>query len=315
VHGLKVHGFRMLVAWMFIAAAVWFTALQIFVLKTMCPYCMTMHGLGVLLGVLILLAELKVEGALKRSLTSLVLAIIMVLGLAVVQSMGPTPDTHRIDDIIGVDSEVDGVKSDVHAAGEGRLVFFFEGKKSYRIDELPHIGSADAEYVIVKYFDYTCEACRDVHRDLETIMTRYPGKLAVIVLPVPLNKSCNPNLSSGVQDHVNACEFAKLALKVWRADRSKFVDFHAWLFEYHALPYEAAEAMAYSLVGAGKMEAVDSSWVDALLLENVADYKVFAKNTPVMPKVLLKGSKMIQGAAKDVDTLEQLLRQNIGLKN
>ena len=70
--------------------------------------------------------------------------------------------------------------------------------------------------------------------------------------------------------------------------------------------------MAYSLVGTEKMDAVDTAWVDAVLLENVTDYKAFVRNTPVMPKVLLKGSKIIQGVAKDTETLEKLLRLNLG---
>ena len=315
VSGVKVRWFRMLAAWMFIGAAVWFTALQLFVLHTICPYCMTMHGLGVLLGVLILLAEFKVEGALNRFINALTLAIIMVVGLAAVQHFGPVPETHRVDELTGVGNSGQGENngmSGAHARGKGRVISFFDGRKFYRIDELPHLGPTDAEHVIVKYYDYTCSACRDVHGDLEKIMLKHPGKLAVIVLPVPLNKKCNPNLPFGVKDHENACEFAKLSLRVWRADRSKFPEFHQWLFEYHAQPYQAAEAMAYSLVGTEKMDAVDTAWVDAVLLENVTDYKAFVRNTPVMPKVLLKGSKIMQGVAKDTETLEKLLRLNLG---
>ena len=307
--GDNIRWFRLLAGWMFVGAAVWFTALQLFVLNTICPYCMTMHGLGVVLGILLLLAEFKAEGFLNRSITSLTLAVALIVGLAAVQYFGPVPETHRLVNVTGV--EVGG-NSTAHTAGEGRLVSFFDGKKSFRVDELPHMGSPDAEHVIVKYYDYTCDACRDVHGDLETMLAKYPDKLAVIVLPVPLNKSCNPHLPLGVKDHENACEFAKLALRVWRADRSKFIEFHKWLFEYHAQPYEAAEAMAYSLVGAEKMEAVDQAWVDAVLNENLADYKIFVRDTPVMPKMLLKGSRLMNGVPKDLDAFEKILKVNLG---
>ena len=144
-------------------------------------------------------------------------------------------------------------------------------------------------------------------------MAKYPGKLAVIVLPVPLERECNPHLPLGMKDHSNACRFAALALRIWRADRSKFAEFHQWLFEYHDQPYEAAEAMAYSLVGADKIESVDTSWVEAMLKQNVADYKMLLKDTPVMPKILLGGSQIMQGKAKDTGTLERLLQQHPGL--
>lgn len=318
--GVKVRWFRMLAGWLFLGAAVWFTAVQLFVLDTICPHCMTIHSIGVLLGLLILWTEIKVEGALGRAVSSLTLAIVMVLGLAAIQYYGPEPETHRFDELTmdGPTAQRDkgnGTESsDAHSAGAGRVVTFFEGRKSYRLDELPHIGHKDGKNVIVKYFDYTCAACRDVHGDLEKITAKYPGQLTVIVLPIPLNRSCNPHLPAGVKDHANACEFAKLALRVWRADSTKFVEFHTWLFEYHTQPYEAAEAMAYSLVGAEKMDAVDPAWVDAVLKENVSDYKQFVRSSPVMPKVLLKGSKIMQGVAKDTETFELILKQNLGLK-
>ncbi|MCP5534645.1 MAG: thioredoxin domain-containing protein [Akkermansiaceae bacterium] len=312
--GAKARWLRMFAAWILIGAAVWFTALQVFVLHAICPYCMTMHGLGVLIGSLVLFLEFKASGVARMALGSLGGAAVSVMGLVAVQYFGPVPETHRVDDVTVDIPETGGAVVDsIHTAGEGRLVSFFDGRKSYRVDALPHLGSGDAEHVIVKYFDYTCEACRDVHVSLEKIMAKYPGRLAVVVLAVPLDNKCNPNLPLGVESHRNACEFARLSLRVWRADPSKFAEFHAWLFEYHTQPYEAAEAMAYSLVGAEKMEAVDTGWVDAVLKENMADYKIFVRETPVMPKVLIGGSKIMQGVAKDTGTFELLLKQNLGL--
>ncbi|MBT8044970.1 MAG: thioredoxin domain-containing protein, partial [Verrucomicrobiae bacterium] len=276
--GAVVEWFRMLAAWILIGAAAWFTALQLFVLLTICPYCMVMHSLGVLLGCAMLYAERSGgkssarPARLKRVMTSLPLAVVMVAGLAAIQYYGPEPETHRVDDVEGPENSP-SQDAGIHAAGEGRLVTFFDGGKSFRVDTLPHIGSLQADNIIVKYYDYTCEACRDAHNDLERIIAKYPGKLAAIVLPVPINRQCNPNLPVGVKDHQNACELAKLSLRVWRADRSKFREFHKWLFEYHDQPYEAAEAMAYSLVGMDAMDAVDSKWVDAVLAANIADYK------------------------------------------
>lgn len=314
MRGGMVRWFRMLLAWMFLAAAVWFTALQLFVMHSICPYCMTMHGIGVVLGVFVLVSEVSLGGASRRFVAPLIVAIILVVALALIQHVGPGPETHRVDDAKG-ERLVDRVepKVTVHSAGDGRLVSFMDGAKSYRLDQLPHLGTSNAEHVLVKYFDYTCEGCREVDGQLETIMAKYPGKLAVIVLPVPLERECNPHLPLGMKDHSNACRFAALALRIWRADRSKFAEFHQWLFEYHDQPYEAAEAMAYSLVGADKIESVDTSWVEAMLKQNVADYKMLLKDTPVMPKILLGGSQIMQGKAKDTGTLERLLQQNPGL--
>lgn len=308
LRGDRVRWFRVLAAWVFICAALWFTALQLWVLRAFCPYCMVGHGLGVAMGVLILSTDASWREAPRRLSGLLGVAIGLVSGFAVVQYYGPEVETHRVDDVVGGTGA-----GGIHADGEGRLVTFLQGGKSYRVAELPHLGGADAEHVIVKYFDYRCEACREVHNDLEGIMLAHPGKLAVLVLPVPLERACNPYLPLGLKDHQNSCELARLALRVWRADRARFAEFHAWLFDYHSQPVEVAEAMAYSLVGGEKMDAVEGKWIDEVLRQNVEDYRSFVKKTPVMPKMLLKGGMLIQGKAKDRATLEGLLDEHLGL--
>jgi hypothetical protein len=153
-----------------------------------------------------------------------------------------------------------------------------------------------------------------MHIYLEEAVARHPGELAVVVLPIPLNRSCNPNLAEGMKDHENACELARLGLKVWRADPSKFPEFHRNLFELQGLPIEAAESMAYGLVGEDKMSAGDDDWVDAILAQNVRDYQLLSRKSPVMPKLLLTGSVVVQGVMKDGQTLESLLKEHLGLK-
>ncbi len=243
----------------------------------------------------------------------MVIAAFCVIGLSVVQYFGPEPPTHRVDFVedAGIDS---GGADDAHSAGSGSVVRFLNGRKSYRIEGLPHLGSVDAKHVVVEYFDYTCEACQEMHAYLEEAVARHPGELAVVVLPIPLNRLCNPNLPKGMKDHENACELARLALRVWRADPSKFPEFHRQLFELQGLPIEAAESRAYALVGADKMLAVNDDWVDAVLAQNAKDYQLLSQKTPVMPKLLLTGSVMVQGVMKDGQTLEALLNEHLGLK-
>ena len=145
MRGGMVRWFRMLLAWMFLAAAVWFTALQLFVMHSICPYCMTMHGIGVVLGVFVLVSEVSLGGTLRRFFAPLILAIILVVALALIQHFGPGPETHRVDDAKG-ERRVDRVEPKVtaHSAGDGRLVSFLDGTKSYRLDQLPHLGTSNA---------------------------------------------------------------------------------------------------------------------------------------------------------------------------
>jgi uncharacterized membrane protein/protein-disulfide isomerase len=308
--GPLVRWLRSFAAWLLIGAAVWFTLLQLFVLKAICPYCMTMHGVGVALGMVLLLAGRRAGGSTRQTLAPLPLAVLAVAGLAVIQHFGPEPESHRVEQAAGAAPDATADPG-IHAAGQGRQVSFLGGSKSYRVAQLPHMGDPNARHVLVKYFDYTCEGCTKAHGYLEALLAKHPGRYAVIVLPAPLERACNPHLPQGVKDHANACRFGKLALRVWRADPAAFAEFHRWLFAYHAQPYEVAEAMAYSLVEADKLEAVDTAWVEAVLEQNVADYGRLIKETPVMPKMLIRDSLVVQGVAKDYATFEKLLQDNL----
>lgn len=300
---------RLLAAWMCIWAALWFTGLQLFELKSVCPYCMGMHGLGVAIGLSLMIFE-GLGG--RRGLGVSLAGLVVVAGLALIQHLGPDLETHRVDVVDVPAGHSMNDSGGVHSEGEGRLVTFLDGSKSYRVGELPHLGSADAKHVVVKYFDYTCDACRQVDAYLSDYVEARPGELAVIVLPVPLQRECNSHLPPGLPDHENACNLARLALKVWFADSSKFSEFHHQLFELKGMPIEMAESLALGLVGDEKMSAVDDARVECLLQENVVDYGMLSAETPVMPKLLLRDSVVVQGLVKDQKSLEALLDKHLG---
>lgn len=310
MRGITVSWFRQLAAWIIVGSAVWFTVLQVVLIGAFCKYCMSMHAVGMALAVLILVMEFtKKERFLQRTAMLLPSALIFVLSLAAVQYFGPKPVSHRVDEV-----KIQASDGDIHAKGEGRVVKFFDGKKSYRVQALPHVGDVNAKHVVVKYFDYTCDACREMHEDLEVLLEKYNGQIAVVLLPVPINRNCNPHLPVGTKDHEGACELATLALRVWRADPEKFKNFHSLLFESGELPVEAAEAMAVGLVGQSKLPTVDDPWVRAVLSQNLEDYKIFSQKTPVMPKLAIMGTALMQGSAGDEEVLEAELKRYFPLK-
>ena len=308
---------RSLFAWILLAAAFWFIGLQLLVLNTICPYCMIVHGLGVSIGLIALMARSRGKGEDTHYglITTLLPAVLLVTALALIQHYGPVPDTHRLQkssvDVSDPEGSTDG---DIHAVGQGRLLSFRSDTKLFRVGELPHLGNTDAKHVLVKYFDYTCEACFATHQYLEALMLKYPSQLAVIVLPVPLERDCNPHLPIGLKDHPNACKLARLSLRVWKAQPDAFAEFHSTLFDCCKQPYEVAEAIAYSLVAAEKLDAVDDTWVEAVMQQNITDYASLAHDTPVMPKLLIKDSVLLNGKTKDIETLERLLEQQLKLK-
>lgn len=313
MRGTLVDWARNLMAWMLLLAAFWFIAVQLFILGAICPYCMVIHGIGITIGLIVLLNTPDERKTRRCLIQTLLPAVLLVAALALIQHHGPEPETHRLAESVAGEPEPNSATPDIHSRGEGRLLFFLGNAKSYRVEQLPHLGQSDADHVLVKYFDYTCDACLDTHQYLDALMAKYPDQLAMIVLPVPLERACNPHLPLGLKDHPNACKFAELALKVWRADPESFAAFHQSLFDCRNQPYEVAEAMAYAMVDPAKLDAVDHGWIKELLGQNASDYGLLVRETPVMPKLLIKESLILHGKTKDRETLERALQEQLGI--
>jgi uncharacterized membrane protein/protein-disulfide isomerase len=201
------------------------------------------------------------------------------------------------------------------ASSVPRIVTFMDGKLRYVVGELPLIGNPSAEHVIVKCFDYTCETCREMHQELTRVLQLYPEKIAVIVAPTPLNRSCNPHVASGVADHRYACQFARLGLAVWRAKPTVFSGFHDELFRrQQRITVAEARDEAIRLVGLNALEEAElDPWIPQVLRRNAEVYRGLSRAGPEMPKLLLGGNSLMNGIPRDTATLIQALRQHVAL--
>ncbi len=79
-------------------------------------------------------------------------------------------------------------------------------------------------------FDYTCPHCQEMNLQIKQARQRYGDKFAILTLPVPLNKNCNPHYDKVDARHADACELARLALSVWQLAPESFAEYHNWLF-------------------------------------------------------------------------------------
>ncbi|MDC0935862.1 vitamin K epoxide reductase family protein [Pirellulales bacterium] len=301
---------RIVLAAILIGAAVWFGALQVFVLSTVCRYCLTVHGLGIAAAI----GLVAIDGAQWRELPSRVtrpmaLGFGLAAWFAFIQVVGPIPETHRVETAppplarrSATSRRV--IPANIHAAGSGRLVKFFDGQKSFRLGAVPLLGDPEARHVIVKYFDYTCQSCRAMHGQLEVLLERYPEEFAVIVIPAPLEKGCNSYLPATVQNHPDACGFARCALTMWRHAPGQFGDFHDWLFESHPTLEQAEERVGQEWL----QDDETKRWVNAFLRQDFEDYGRLIQQTSVMPKLLVHGTKIMQGTPRDADALLETFR-------
>lgn len=292
-------------------AALWFYGILIFELKAFCPWCAAAHAIGLTCAG-ILAWTLKTRDDIKGNLHLGVVAGILAMAVFVLgQVNGPVPDTHA-ESTETVAQEDQAVA--VHARGPGRVVSVFEDKKFYNTTTLPHLGTADAPHVIVKYFDYTCESCKEMHQDLEMVMTKHPGQFCAIMLPVPLNRACNPHFPSDIEDHPHACELTRLGLAAWRANPEAFPEVHEALFTRPVLAPEVAEIAVGQIVGEEALaKALQDPWIEEVLAANLNDFRQVTSKTVRMPKLLVGKNRMLHGLTKTPEILLRALEKEFGL--
>ena len=310
-------------------AALWFGVVQAFILHSFCPWCLTAHLIGLTCSILIFRGYGSSQaGPLKPGLMAGFAATALLIAG---QVFGPVPDTHQETRIVLEKDPAPKATTavpptaetgPVHIRGEGRKVTFL-GNKQYNVGTLPHIGDANAPHVLVKYYDYACNACRDLHEDLDALMRKHPGKFCIIVLPGPINRACNPNVPPHLQNHANACELAKLALACWRTDPTSFAAVHHALFSRPVLDLPKAMEVVKPLMkkplGA---EALDDPWIAEVLAADSDDYKrinfTINNGKPgeanyLMPKLLVGGTRMLHGVTKTREILFGAIEQEFKL--
>jgi hypothetical protein len=204
------------------------------------------------------------------------------------------------------------------AALPGRVFTIHAGRFQLPLRELPMIGSAQAPKIMVSLFDYTCHYCRDLHGLLLEAQQRFSAELGIVNLPMPLDATCNRLLRATQGPHVNACEYARLGLAVWRADRTKAREFDAWLFEKPSPPPAIPEArkQAEHLVGAEKLEqALADPWIEKQIQLAIAIYDTNSRMSTRggrMPQLVIGGA-VSAGPIDKIDDLYKLLEDHLGL--
>ena len=168
-----------------LGAAVWFVFVQAVLIGQYCPWCLAAHGIGVCVVVLGIWCLHRMDHTQSAWMTAGITAVAVVMGVGLVQHYDAGGVSYRTSDIKELSvSEASGI----YARGEGRKVVFADGRRSYNVSAMPHLGPADAKCVMVEYLDYGCPSCRVMRGFLKTLMARHPKDLCVVILPVPLER-------------------------------------------------------------------------------------------------------------------------------
>ena len=284
---------------------IWFVSVQLWILHHLCPWCLAAHVIGVIVVVLGV-----AQGNSERSFIRSMSVGAVATGLLIVfQVFGPTPTTHRVEEATSSQ-----VSAPIHARGSGRKIEFNNGGKIYDRDSLPSIGSSKAPQVLVEYFDYQCASCRIMRGFLDSLIAKHPDQIALLVLPMPLDGACNHQLTSAESIHPGSCQLARVALAVWRVEPAKFPEIHRALFAEPAPAEAEAMQLASALVSRERLQdALKDPWIDELLAADIEDWISFSSKTSQLPKVLIRGTRLLHGLPSGEADFIQVMERELGL--
>lgn len=258
-------------ALLLLGGALWFIALQLFVLHHICKWCMAAHLAGSTAAVLLLLRlpvretidRREKEPALSRksavklgAIALLAVALFAVAQIAVAPksfevksipaavataptvAIAPTTNTPAQTNSTPIPAPTSVVLPQTNAAQATTAAStspnwfgIFGGAIKLNMNEAPIWGSPNAPHKMVSLYDYSCHHCAEMHRHVAALAHEFAPNLAVVSLPMPLDPKCNRLIKVARAAHTNACDYARLGLAVWRAKPSAIEPYDDWFFD------------------------------------------------------------------------------------
>jgi uncharacterized membrane protein len=315
-------------------AACWFTGLQYLIIRRLCSYCMAIHILGLLIGLVVLGTTIRQRDYFHQigvdSTLSTIGGAIGFLVFASVQCL-LQPRLHsisRTDSTSNISTADDVARPALSAPMRpsfqliprleqprshcfSRTISLLGGRVVLRSSDWPILGSPEARYTIACLFDYTCAACRQMCRQLLEVVAHYQGDLAVLMLPIPQHPACNTTVSHPLESATQACEYARLATLVSRHGLDAYAAFERWSLESEEVPsYEAALERARLLIGQSAITATALGGSEELLGRAVEIYAV--SQTVKVPALLLPRARLT-GALPCIEALLKILVKELGI--
>jgi len=286
-----------------IGAAIWFVVVQAFILRSFCPFCMTAHACALVAAVTLLgcapfrAAPEKPWQQEKQVFVPPLLARKLIwIALA------------------GVALLVTG--QFIRLPHKQYIVKIYDGKIQMDLAEVPLIGVEKAPHSMVSLFDYTCDHCRIMHGHLLEAHQKFSNQLAIASLPMPLCEKCNRTVKRSPKMHAQACDYARLGLAVWRADRRAQPKFDDWIFgSTKPPPLDESRRYASQLVGARNLEAaLKDPWIDEQIQRDICIYETNSvRGIGNMPQLII-GTNVTAGTFGQAQELCRLLSDTFGLK-
>ena len=180
------------------------------------------------------------------------------------------------------------------------------------VKSMPVLGSSDATHMVVEAMDYTCSHCRKLHSHLQGAVDRYGDQIGVAIYHVPLSKKCNPHVRKDYPGKKNACDYAQLAIGVWKLSPEKFHEFHAWLLAEEKPPSVVkARQRAMRLVGS---EVLLDKKVKAETTRRLAKQSTMIKRLKTGLPILLLENGALRGVPNESQKIFDYFEKTLGVE-
>ena len=283
-------------------SALWFVVIMAWVIGGYCPFCLAAHGFSALAAFLILKdarrnaqTRIEVSGALLGLAAFCVLPLGQMLFPKILVDIHPTPPPP---------ASLSGPTraSVVLGAGIGEV----------RPRDFPFLGNPDSNLVAALVFDFTCAHCRKSHDALKRFVAENSDAVCVLLLPASLEPACNPYIANLLPEHVGACDYARLAVAMWRNSPEDFHAFCGKFLKADPAPPPVAEAKAWAEARIGRdrlAEILLHPDVQRTVARNIEVFAsaVRASGRLEMPKLITRDA-VISGAADTPQAYRTLLK-------
>jgi protein-disulfide isomerase len=230
----RVAGYIFVLSTVGLAAVLYLGYASFFVLRQMCPLCLTMYvaviGLFIVSGGAA--SDLSgLPGRLSEDIRAAVgspvaatLSVVWIIAAVGLVAMFPR------EEVAAASAPADAAPALTEELGSEEVAQFESWLAAQPRVELG-VPANGARVVVAKFNDYQCPACRQAYIAYKSIQQKYeseyPGQVAFVNVDYPLESECN---TGGI--HSSACE-AAVAVRLARA-RNRHREMEEWLFDNQA---------------------------------------------------------------------------------
>jgi hypothetical protein len=224
---------------------------------------------------------------------------------------------------LNVDEKVAGRS----AAGEParpakhRLIKFLGGKLTLDAYQHPIIGSPEAPHIVVEMVSYDCPHCRKMHKTMQHALQQYGDQVALLIMPVPLDRECNRLVTGRAESHPDACITAKLCVGIARINPSAFATFHDFLMSTKDDPPPMTEIVAKAYVLANRSQLRELMQGDELTqqlngyIDLYAQLQKQSHNKKFGLPVQILGDYIMTGSAESEAQMFKVWEELLGVKS